>query len=290
MTASSGLGQLVLESAGDSKVHVIYTALTDDNEIGQLIRINVPKFEELIRFQIREERLGSFTMLLGADCTAENLLATVDSLNLRSIDVVFVYYEGHGAYDPNAPESDPDKGHYLALPDRQLPRGELIARMQRKNPRLAVLLTDCCNVEGVVEIPQRAVYETKIVTVTGFTAMEDLLLSYRGLVDGTASSEGEYSWFSNDVGGWYTSEFIGNVYALTDQRIPWEEFWERMRDVTEAFFQEHKVKWGHKSAKLAAQDHMRPLAFRLEVVRDAPTDEPLNTRELQYPVQALVAQ
>jgi hypothetical protein len=198
---------------------------------------------------------------------------------------LFVYYEGHGAYDPNAPANDKTMGHFLALSDRRLPRGELVARMEGKNPRLSVLLTDCCNVSATMRVRRRFVPELRTFEVIGWTGLEDLLFSYRGVVDGTASSRDEYSWFSNDVGGWFTTSFIDKCGSIVSQRsVDWKTTWDQLTQETEAFFQAQKAKFKGQDPELDNQAHMLPHDFRLDVVRQEAADRPTETKEFMVPV------
>jgi hypothetical protein len=202
---------------------------------------------------------------------------------------VFVYYEGHGAYHPNAPQSDPSKGHYFALPDNELDRADLTAQIMKKRPRFVLLLSDCCNAEGSIKVRRRAVFETKTKSVTGWTGLEELLLSYRGIVDATASSRGELSWFSDDVGGWFTTSWFTKIYSLTEQKQrDWNKVWPELAQETEAFFQVQKTKFAAEDPVLAGQAHMRPMAFNIKVLREDPGDIPTNTREIMIPVQHLI--
>ena len=59
-------------SVSGSKLYVIHAADTDDPKIGQFIKINVPQFEELVRGQIRPDRLVSFNTLTSDNCSAES--------------------------------------------------------------------------------------------------------------------------------------------------------------------------------------------------------------------------
>lgn len=290
LTASACFGQQTHHSAASgSKVYVVYAALTDDASIGRFIQLNVPSFESMIETQIRPGRIGSFIKLTGADCTAEKLVTTIEALQVGANDTLFVFYEGHGAYNGNAPTTDPTQGHFLALPDRILLRSELLECMRTKNPRLQVLLSDCCNVESFLIVPEKAVFEQLTLDVRGWTGLEDLLLSYRGEVDGTASSRGEFSWFSSDVGGWFTTSFLAKTYAVSGQHsLQWKPTWEELAQETEEFFQLQKQRYAGQDPDLDRQAHMRPLAYRLDVVREEVIDAPIDTRKVNVIIQKIV--
>ena len=268
-----------------SKLYVIHAADTDDPKIGKFIKINKPQFEELVRSQIRPDRLASFNALTSDDCSAESLLAEVRGLQINPVDTVLVFYQGHGAYDGNAPQSDPDKGHFFAMPGGDLPRGKLVDVLRAKSPRLLVLVSDCCNVKGTMHVPQRLVFESKSTTVTGWTHFEELMFCHRGVVDATASSLNEFSWYSDDVGGWFSTKMIERFASRSnDAPVNWTALWPELSQQTENFFQAQKIKYQGSHPELTAQKHMRPLAFRLEATREDPSDTPTETVTFTYTI------
>ena len=74
-----------------------------------------------------------------AQITATGLISYFNALNdVRPTDVLIFYYAGHGATDPRI-------GHFFQTSGGDLPRSELRAAIMRQQPRLAVMLTDCCS-------------------------------------------------------------------------------------------------------------------------------------------------
>jgi Caspase domain len=271
-----------------SKVHVVFIALTEDPSIGRFIQINVPEFESLIRSQIRSERLGSFTTLLGNECTESRILKAVNESPVAAKDTLFVYYEGHGVYDESPGEGDPDQGHFFALPGGNLPRKELLDGMLEKSPRLTILMSDCCNVKATAEVPLRPIRETRVRTIVGWTPLEELLLSFRGVIDVTASSRDEFSWFSSDVGGWYTTTFQTQIYGLRNEKHEWSNVWPLLVNETEKYFQLKKAEFAGQHPDLDAQKHMRPMKFRLDVQREDPADVPSGEIQIESLVTKFV--
>src|SRR5437667_9272958 len=62
---------------------------------------------------------------------SNNLLAT-------SQDVLLFYFTGHGGIDTQ-------RGHLYELRDGRLFKAELLQAMRQHNPRLTVVLSDCCS-------------------------------------------------------------------------------------------------------------------------------------------------
>jgi hypothetical protein len=69
--------------------------------------------------------------------TAENILAYYENLQTGPTETLVFYYSGHGGYHLS-------KGHFLALHWGKLYRSALLAAMKKQQPRLVVVLTDCC--------------------------------------------------------------------------------------------------------------------------------------------------
>ncbi|MBN1590720.1 MAG: caspase family protein [Pirellulales bacterium] len=114
------------------------------------------------------------------------ILRAIDRCPAGPNDTIVVFYTGHGASD--------DEGHFLVMPDGKtwLHRKTILERMARKRPRLAVLLTDSCNLQipsGMAPGPSaRLIPPARISPL-----FETLFIRSRGVVDINSSSEGEVS-------------------------------------------------------------------------------------------------
>ncbi len=97
-----------------------------------------------------------------------------------------VYYTGHGAAD--------DQGHYFSLAGGKLYRDDLKREMQRRKPRLAILISDCCNVrsDGKAYMAPGVNIESPRAATPISTA---LFLEPRGVVDINGCSPGESAFF-----------------------------------------------------------------------------------------------
>jgi hypothetical protein len=76
-------------------------------------------------------------MFTGAKVNPRTVLDYYDKLNVGPDEALVFFYSGHGGYHVFG-------GHYLALTLGPLYRDDLVKAMTKKNPRLVVLLTDCC--------------------------------------------------------------------------------------------------------------------------------------------------
>jgi len=114
------------------------------------------------------------------------ILTAIDQCPSGANDTIIVFYTGHGASD--------DEGHFLVMPDGEtrLHRKTILERVARKGPRLAVLITDACNLSVGSGIGgQAAAHIAQPQTISPLFA--SLFINSRGVVDINSSSEGEVS-------------------------------------------------------------------------------------------------
>ena len=122
----------------------------------------------------------------------ENLLTAIRNCPAGPEDTVIFFYSGHGAYDSN--------GHYLVMPDGKntLPRQSIIREIQKKQPRLIVLITDSCNTlvpRAPVPLPiMRLVPPAQIAPL-----FDSLFVQPKGVLDVNSSTEDEVA--AGPVGG-----------------------------------------------------------------------------------------
>lgn len=116
----------------------------------------------------------------------QKMLTALDNCPAGADDAIVVFYSGHGAYD--------DEGHFLLMPDGEtrLHRKMILERMGKKNPRLAVLITDSCNLHvpaGAAPGPAAMLIPPQKMP----PLFDSLFVRSRGVVDINSSSEGQES-------------------------------------------------------------------------------------------------
>ncbi len=143
---------------GTRQVHVLLIGLTGDPNLGRAQNINLDGMDRLVHDEIRAEKLAGCRTLRDQDVTAKGILDAVDGVQLARGDSLFVYYGGHGAFDPQRAEGDPSGGHHFQIPSGALMRKTLMKHMLDKGARLTVLISDTCNVEcrADVQLPEAA--------------------------------------------------------------------------------------------------------------------------------------
>ena len=116
----------------------------------------------------------------------QKMLRAIDVCPAGADDAIVVFFTGHGAYD--------DKGHFLLMPggEDRLYRKTILDRIARKGPRLAVLITDSCNMQvpsGSPPGPAARMIPPQRIT----PLFESLFILSKGVVDINSSSEGQES-------------------------------------------------------------------------------------------------
>ncbi len=122
-----------------SRVRLLIAVDTDD-QMGATWGLDGENMKTVLAAIVQKQGLQgrmSIEMFSGQQVTPENILAYYANLQVEPTEALVFYYSGHGGYHLT-------KGHYLALTRGKLYRAALLAAMKKQNPRLVVILTDCC--------------------------------------------------------------------------------------------------------------------------------------------------
>jgi hypothetical protein len=262
------------------KCHFLLVGLTKDPGIGPAQSKNIENLKDLIEGgAIRSERLGEggVHVLQDNNCRREAILDEVQTLPVTSRDALFVYFGGHGAYDPNGISSeDKSNGHFVVTESGNLRRFDLWQTMLNKHARLTVLITDTCNKKGSYAPPSPFQLDELSREYRGFSSFETLMLGYRGVVDLSGAAQDEFGWCQGDRGGWFTFYLVNVLRDVND----WQNAYDRLRVVVDDYYVDKRA-WllqfagpdlGDRRMLLEEQMHQTPYAFSLDVRRD---DEPL---------------
>jgi membrane-associated protease RseP (regulator of RpoE activity) len=251
-----------------TRVHLLVMGLSDDKSIGDGIKGNLQYISQMLE-PIDDEFRASFRQIDGDACTARNIIQAVRALQVAPGESIFCYYAGHGAYDPQrAARDDPSGGHFFQIPGGDLLRKTLMDELRAKHARLTVLITDTCNVAsdfipsaGAVQPP--AYKEPPIRT---------LLLRYRGVVDISGTTRGQFGWYISKF-GIFTACF---VEAVPQAGGTWSGVLAKADALTrETYSTLKKTMLAHADKQdpnmldsLRKQQTQAPQAFQLDVVLD----------------------
>jgi hypothetical protein len=175
-------------------------------------------------------------LILGEDVTPRHVLDVVGKVPVKANDTIVVLYSGHG-------QMEAGNRHVLTFHHGNLERQRLLDVMKAKNPRLMVLLTDCCSA-GVAGRSTAKRYEPKAMKdgkVMEWSTVNSLFLRHSGLVDVTAAEPG----FCGKIdlkkpGSLFTnalvrilktphSELIRNLDTDGDGQLQWDEILPQLR-------------------------------------------------------------
>lgn len=199
-----------LASASDTQgnVYAIIAGDTTDPSIGDSTKADINTItKELNAMQKSTGMQVNVVTITDQKNLADNVWDVVTNLNVQPDDVIFFYYSGHGFREKNK-DPNPWPYIYFNLDDSYLDYAQIISELQNKDPRLLVTMVDVCN--SYIDQEQRVARSAKILTKEMKANIQKnykkLFLEYRGHVNVTSSSSGEYSW-GDSAGGLYTQKF-----------------------------------------------------------------------------------
>lgn len=152
------------------------------------------------------ERLQLETLYIeeNADATPERILDALRRFEPTPQDAVAFYFTGHGGID--------DRGSYFDLAGGKLYREQVRGLLTSKQPRLTVLLTDCCNSrsDGRKEIAGAPFNEPPKSYSPLFTT---LFVRPTGVVDVNSSAPGQSAFFLPNTDGNFDK--FGSIFTTT---------------------------------------------------------------------------
>jgi len=228
-----------------------------------------------------DKRMLNVRYLKGADVRPDVIVDTICRLPIGANDALLFYYTGHGATFEGA-------GHVLTTSHGNLRRSVLRGAMTARQPRLAVILTDCCASLGKLQRQTEppALGAAPPPEPRASPVLRCLLLQHRGVVDLTSSSYGEASWSMEGSGGLFTHALATAMGAWeikpfdhdTDGLVSWAELFEHVRRETQESFKQFKQVVLNQDprgmdaagrARLQKQQEQIPQAFALGETLDA---------------------
>jgi hypothetical protein len=180
-------------------------------------------FGGMLESNMPEQQLNIMSLQLQEDDQSDpqNILELVRELAPRPEDIVVFYYSGHGASD--------DQGHYFAMAKGKLHRKQVLEVILSKRPKLAVLITDCCNVRSDGRLFFAPYFQTQRPS-SPTPLFRSLFLEPKGIVDINSSAPGEGAFFApsgDDIasmrGSIFTIELNAWVEKNRSQRRAWDD-------------------------------------------------------------------
>lgn len=195
-------------------LHTIVFCNTIDKAIGQSMSIELKNV--ISQFKTLNELIDydtDFHQMDGPICTRANLKSVIDQLDVEENDVILTFYGGHGSHAENN-ENDPWPQYCMntGFEDQSnwVPMASLAKWVQAKKPRLAIIISNCCNsVQKATTIKPLWAMGGNYTSLNGIKAeYYKKLFSAKGLVMVTSSKVSEPSWCGVPDGGLFTCDLI----------------------------------------------------------------------------------
>lgn len=201
--------------------HAVIFCDTKDKSIGENMVIdlnNVTNFIGICQNLLEDDYDFEIARFDGQTCTRDNVKGFIDKMDVRDDDVVLTFYGGHGthAVGDNDPWPQYCMNTPIVSPTAQrnwITMSEMKKWLDIKNPRLKIILSNCCNneIDGVTVKPMWA-SEGRATPMTNYNADNiRKLFSASGTVMMTGCVLGEFSWCNRLVGGIFTNQLMGAI-------------------------------------------------------------------------------
>lgn len=236
---------LLCSTVWAGKIRPIIFADTNDDRIGigvdwnlHAIQIEITQIASCIGM---EDEIP--TIYDGFKCTKENLQECIKNFVCDPDDIVIFCYFGHGGRSPQDVSRFPQmmfKAQNGSVYDSNLvPLEDVKDALMQKNPRLCIVLGDCCNSYTGGVTPKRYTLfpasESTTYDEKQEVAMKKLFLETKGYVISSGSKQGQASWYSVDPKepfGFFTKNFIDELnfytYEESAENISWENLMDRV--------------------------------------------------------------
>lgn len=218
-------------------VHALLIIMDADLSIGKHVKVDKERVQQLLNAVQNELVEVKTTYLLSSKkmATRDNVLQWVRNVNVATDDIVFIYYSGHGAMNPQGQT-------YLATERKRLFRSDLVHTIEQvKSHRLTLLITDCCSSLAPIK-DGPTLQSSRSMTRLTERILRNLFFEHKGFLHVTGATEGEYGWSNPLNGGWFTRHFIEALDSNPDENrdsfLSWEEVFETARKNTQKTFRQ----------------------------------------------------
>ena len=204
-------------------LHAIIACNTADRSIGESMKRDLENMSNAIQIIMAnfdyEFEMQQFD---GVTCTKANITKYINDMEVGRDDIVFFFYGGHGTHAfNNADDPWPQMCMNTNIESLFMPVTSVDKLIAAKQPKLRIILTNCCNKEqtGVSIKPLYAQSEGPT-TLSDYNpqAFRKLFLDSKGKVMMTSSKLGQYSW-CGAYGGLFTNYLLDVLDAVGMNKI-----------------------------------------------------------------------
>jgi len=189
-------------SRDGATLHAVIVADTNDSSVGKSVKVDLTNMQSLLGDISRHTGLATAgKSVSGRELSRGNVMTAINSLSIKSNDVVIFYYSGHGFNPGNS------KWPGMDLKNGRLTLKKVRNTLQQKNPRLLIVIADTCNgftrgAEGGFRYSKAAEKQKNY---------RELFLKYRGTITASSSKPGQFSRGNKIIGGYYTDALLINL-------------------------------------------------------------------------------
>lgn len=190
-----------------STLHLIIVADTNDYKIGPSVAVDSRNMQGLFEAIVSRSSGKLFLNKIvfeGTAVTQGNMLGAIDSLRVRSDDVIVFLYAGHG----HRYQSTSSKWPLMDTMNNATDFLTVIQRIKSKSARQFIALADCCNT--VIDVMYREPVSAPRYSFP-YENVKRMFLTSKVKIAGSGSKPGQSSLGNNFDGGYFTSAFVLNL-------------------------------------------------------------------------------
>jgi hypothetical protein len=225
------------------KLHVLLVVDVDSNLRESVIR-DMKNTKKALEAIVRDATRLNIVKLDGdGDAALPPIQAALEKMKITPQDAVLFMYFGHGQFDVTANEHlfTTQSGYRFEKKPVEIKRSDVVKSIQKYNPGLLVMLSDCCSSLKVVPTKREVKGIPEVETLSPSPIVprrlaQSLFFKARGFVNITAAQKGEPAW-SDQNGGFFTGAMTKTMFLQVQNEMTWEAFFADVQRQTQNRFE-----------------------------------------------------